>query len=31
MQTYPIIYVYNGHEGLIAFGDGSRYPTVYAQ
>ena len=26
-----IIYVYTDHEGLIAFGDGSRYPTVNAQ
>ena len=26
-----IIYVYTNQEGLIAFGDGSRYPTVTAQ
>ena len=26
-----IIYVYTDQEGLIAFGDGSRYPTVTAQ
>ena len=26
-----IIYVYTNHEGLIAFDDGSRYPTVTAQ
>lgn len=26
-----IIYVYTDQEGLIAFGDGSRYPTVIAQ
>ena len=26
-----IIYVYTNHEGLIAYGDGSRYPTVTAQ
>lgn len=26
-----IIYVYTDQEGLIAFGDGSRYPTVVAQ